>query len=127
MEFYFPTEQGEQLAFICAAVTAVIGLFIFLFPGPCLRLSAFQIGEVRPEGYGSVRAAGGQYVALGLTPILLAQDWFYMMLGLVLAGSAIGRLASFAFDRGLTVRNIAIFLLQVALSGGPLAYVFGYL
>jgi hypothetical protein len=127
MEFYFPTEQGEQLAFICAAITAVLGLVIFLLPGPCLRLSAFQIGEVRPEGYGSVRAVGGQYVALGVTPILLAQDWFYMMLGLVLAASAIGRLVSFAFDRGLTPKNIAIFLLQVVLSGGPLAYVFGYI
>lgn len=126
MELYFPTETGEQIAFIFSAVTAVLGLIIFLFPGPCLRLSAFHVGAVTPEGYGSVRAAGGQYVALGLTPILLAQDWFYMASGFVLAAGAAGRLVSFAFDRGLTPRNIAFFILQVVLATGPLAYVFGY-
>jgi hypothetical protein len=126
MELYFPTELGEQLAFIGAAATVLLGVFILLLPGAVLRLAAFQVGEVRPEGYGSVRAAGGQYVALGLLPILLAQDWFYMALGLVLAAGAAGRLVSFVFDRGFTLRNVLIFLLQVVLASGPLAYVFGY-
>jgi hypothetical protein len=102
------------------------GLIILLLPGPVLRLAAFQVGDVRPEGYGSVRAAGGQYLALGILPILLAQDWFYMALGTTLAVGAAGRLLSFIFDRGLTLRNILIFLLQVVLSAGPLAYVLGY-
>jgi hypothetical protein len=127
MEFYFPTEIGEQLAFIAAAATAVIGIIILLFPGPCLRFSAFQVGEIRPEGYGSVRAAGARYIGLGVLPILLAQDWFYMATGVVLALGAAGRLVSFFADRGLTPRNTLIFLLEVALSAAPLAYVFGYL
>jgi len=127
MELYFPTETGEQLAFVCAAATALIGLLILLFPGPCLRLSAFRVGDVTPEGYGSVRAAGAQYVGLGVVPIIFAQDWFYMVLGIVLGLGAFGRLVSFAFDRGATVKNTLIFLLQVVLSAGPLAYVFGYL
>ena len=126
MELYFPTELGEQLAFVAACVTALLGLVVLLLPGPALRLSAFQVGEVRPEGYGSVRAAGAQYIGLGTVPILLAQDWFYMMLGIVLALGAAGRLISFVFDRGLTPINILVFLLQVALATGPLAYVFGY-
>jgi len=45
----------------------------------------------------------------------------------VLGLGAFGRLVSFAFDRGATVKNTLIFLLQVVLSAGPLAYVFGYL
>ncbi len=127
MEFYFPTEMGEQVAFIGAAATAVVGLLIFFFPGPCLRLSAFQIGEIRPEGYGSVRSAGARYFGLGLLPILLAQDWFYMATGVVLALGAAGRLVSFFADRGLTSRNVVFFLLEVVLAAGPLAYVLGYL
>ncbi len=127
MEFYFPTEPGEQLAYLAACATAVLGLFILLLPGQVLRLAAFQVGEVRPEGYGSVRAAGAQYVALGLLPILLGQDWFYMALGIVLGLGAVGRLLSFVLDRGVTVRNGLILLLQVVLAAGPLAYVFGYL
>jgi hypothetical protein len=127
MEFYFPTEMNEQVAFIGCAATAVIGLLILVFPGMALRLSAFQVGEVRPEGYGSVRAAGGRYIGLGIVPILLAQDWFYMATGVVLALGAAGRLVSVLVDRGLTPQNIAFFLLEVALSAGPLAYVFGYL
>ncbi len=127
MELYFPTEFGEQLAFVGASATVLLGLLILLLPGSVLRLAAFQVGEVRPEGYGSVRAAGAQYTALGLLPILLAQDWFYMALGIAVGAGAFGRLVSFVFDRGLTVRNVSIFLLQVVLAAGPLAYAFGYL
>ncbi len=127
MEFYFPTELNEQVAFIGCAVTALIGLLIFLAPGPCLRLSAFQIGEVRPEGYGSVRAAGARYIGLGVLPVLLAQDWFYLATGVVLALGAAGRLVSFFVDRGVTPQNIAFFLLEGVLSAAPLAYVLGYI
>ena len=127
MEFYFPTELNEQVAFIGCAVTALIGLLILLFPAACLRFSAFQIGEVRPEGYGSVRAAGARYIGLGVLPILLAQDWFYLATGVVLALGAAGRLVSFFVDRGVTSQNIAFFLLEIALSAMPLAYVFGYI
>lgn len=125
MELYFPTELGEQLAFVCAAATAVPGLVAFLFPAFVLRLTAFQIGEVRPEGYASVRAAGAHHLGLGLTAIMLAQDWIYMVLGIALGFAATGRLVSCAFDRAFTLRNIAFFLLQVVLAAGPLAYVFG--
>lgn len=125
MELYFPTELGEQLAFVCAAATAVLGLVAFLFPAFALRLSAFQIGEVRPEGYASVRAAGAHHLGLGLTAVMLAQDWIYMVLGIAFGFAAIGRLVSCAFDRALTPRNMIFFLLQVVLAAGPLAYVFG--
>lgn len=127
MEFYFPTELNEQVAFIGCAATALIGLLIFLLPGTCLRLSAFQIGEVRPEGYGSVRATGARYIGLGVMPIMFAQDWLYMGTGVALAFAAVGRLVSILVDRGVTPQNIAFFLLEGVLSLAPLAYVFGYI
>ena len=126
MEFYFPSEIGEQVAFIGAAATAVLGLFILLLPGQVLRLSAFKVGEVRTEGYGSVRATGGRFLALGVLPILLAQDWFYLATGTVLAVGAAGRIVSLVLDRGFTLRNVLLCLLEVVLSAAPLAYVLGY-
>jgi hypothetical protein len=127
MELYFPTELGEQVAFICSAATALLGLLAFLLPAFALRLSAFQVGEVRPEGYAAVRAVGGHHLGFGLAAIMLAQDWIYMTLGIALAFAAVGRLLSAVLDRGVTFKNIAFFLLQVVLAGGPLAYVFGYI
>lgn len=123
MELYFPTELGEQVAFVCAAATALLGLLAFLLPATVLRLSAFQIGEIRPEGYAAVRALGGHHIGLGLAAIMLAQDWIYLTLAVALGCAAAGRLVSCALDRAFTLRNIAFFLLQVALAGGPLAYV----
>lgn len=127
MELYFPTELGEQVAFICAAATAALGFLVFLFPAVVLRLTAFQIGEVRPEGYAAVRSTGAHHLGFGLAAIMLAQDWIYMTLGIALGFAALGRLMSCVLDRGFTPRNIAFSLLQVALAGGPLAYVFGYI
>ena len=125
MELYFPTELGEQLAFVCAAATAALGLLALVFPASILRLTAFQIGEVRPEGYAAVRAAGAHHLGLGLTAIMLAQDWIYMVLGIALGFGVLRRLVSCVFDRAFTPRNIAFSLLQVVLAAGPLAYVFG--
>ncbi|CDZ52124.1 hypothetical protein [Neorhizobium galegae] len=127
MELYFPTELGEQVAFVCAAATAALGFLVFLFPAVVLRLTAFQIGEVRPEGYAAVRSAGAHHLGFGLAAIMLAQDWIYMTLGIALGFAALGRLLSCALDRGFTPRNMAFSLLQVVLAGGPLAYVFGYI
>ncbi|MCJ9672021.1 MULTISPECIES: DUF4345 domain-containing protein [unclassified Neorhizobium] len=127
MELYFPTEFGERVAFVCAAVTAALGLLVFLFPAFVLRLTAFQIGEVRPEGYAAVRSTGAHHLGFGVAAIMLAQDWIYMTLGIALGFAAVGRLLSCALDRGFTLRNAAFSLLQVVLAGGPLAYVFGYI
>ncbi len=127
MELYFPTELGEQAAFVCAAATAIIGLLVFLLPASALRLSAFQIGTIRPEGYAATRAAGAHHVGLGLAAIMLAQDWIYLTLGIAVGLAAFGRLVSCFTDRALTLPNVAIFLLQVVLAAGPFAYVFGYL
>jgi hypothetical protein len=126
MELYFPTELPEQLAFLGAALSALAGLLILALPAAALRLSGFAIGEVTPEGYGSVRSTGGLYLGLGLIAIFLAQDWTYLALGFAAAMGAVGRLISMIADRGLTLRSVALLLLQVVVSVLPLGYVFGY-
>ncbi|WP_377297383.1 DUF4345 domain-containing protein [Rhizobium sp. SGZ-381] len=126
MELYFPTELPEQLAFLGAALSALAGLFILLLPASALRLSGFAIGEVTPEGYGSVRSTGGLYLGLGVIAIFLAQDWTYLALGVAAAMGAFGRLFSMVADRGLTLRNGMLLLLQVVFAVLPLGYVLGY-
>ncbi|MDO1584042.1 AGROH133_08824 family phage infection protein [Rhizobium oryzicola] len=127
MDFYFPTELPERIAFIASALTAIIGLFILLLPAQSLRIAGFSVGGITGDGYGSVRSTGGLYLGLGLCAILLAQNWTYLALGASLSAAAIGRLLSMLFDRGLSPRNFALLLLQVALGALPLAYVFGYI
>jgi hypothetical protein len=126
VELYFPSELPEQLAFVSAAVVAVIGLLTLLFPAPMLRAAGFTTGEVGAEGFGAARSSGGLQSGLGLAALALAQDFTYLMLGSALAMAALGRLLSLLLDRGWTGRNVLALVLQLALASLPLGYVFGY-
>lgn len=126
MEFYFPTELPEQLAFVASAIAALIGLFLIVLPGTALRLGGFQVGQITPEGYGATRSTGGLYLGLPICALLFAQDFYYLMVGVTLGFSAVGRLLSLLLDRGLVVRNIALLVLQLLLAAGPLGYSLGY-
>ena len=125
MEFYFPSELPERLAFISAAVVAAIGLVAMLFPAPVLRAGGFTTGVVTAEGFGAVRSSGGLYLGLGLAALALAQD--YLVLGSALAFAALGRLLSLFLDRGVTARNLFVLMVQMVLAALPLGYVFGYI
>jgi hypothetical protein len=127
MDFYFPTEMPERIAFVSASITALVGLIIFLFPGFALRLAGFSVGGVTGNGYGATRSTGGLYLGLGASALLLAQNWTYLALAVSMGLAALGRLVSLVADRGLSPRNLVIILLQVALSAAPSVYVFGYL
>lgn len=126
MDLYFPTELPEQLAFFGAGATALIGLLLFLLPGQALKLGGFSVGEVTADGYAGVRSTGGSYLGLGLTALLLAQDWLYLAVGAAMGLSALGRLIAVIADRGATARNLGLMLLQVAIAALPLGYVLGY-
>ena len=58
MEFYFPTELGEQLAFGAAAFTALAGFIIMFAPGYAMRLFGMQVREGRRDGYAELRSMG---------------------------------------------------------------------
>ena len=127
MEFYFPTELGEQLAFCSAAFTALAGFVMMFAPGHALRLLGLQAREGRPEGYGEARSMGGFYLGFGVSAIMLAQDWIYMALGASFVMAAFARIISILSDRGSTLLNYLLLVVQVAIAALPLLHVFGFL
>ncbi|MBR0554182.1 DUF4345 family protein [Ciceribacter sp. L1K23] len=124
MEFYFPTELGERLAFIGAAGTVVFGLLIMLAPGLAMSFLGLQPREPRNQGFSEVRSTGGFYVGCGLSAILLAQDWIYLTLGAAFAFSAFARILSLMSDGANEMRNYLLLVVQIALAFLPLSYVF---
>jgi hypothetical protein len=91
MDFYFPTELGEQLAFGAAAFTAVVGFIIMFAPGYAMRLFGLAPRGERRDGYAEQRSMGGFYLGCGLSAIMLAQNWNYMALGAAFAMAAFAR------------------------------------
>jgi hypothetical protein len=127
MEFYFPTEMGEQLAFGAAAFTAVAGFIMMFAPGLAMRFFGLAPRGERREGFSEVRSMGGFYLGLGLAAIMLAQDWTYLALGAAFAMAAFARIISILSDRGSTMLNYLLLVVQAAVAALPLLHVFGFL
>ncbi len=126
MDFYFPTELGEQLAFAAAAFTALAGFVIMFAPGYAMRLFGLMPREGRRDSYAEQRSVGGFYLGFGLSAIMLAQDWTYMALGASFAMAAFARIISLLSDKGSTILNYLLLVVQIVLAALPLAYVFGF-
>ncbi|SIQ73871.1 hypothetical protein SAMN05880561_104137 [Rhizobium sp. RU33A] len=125
MEFYFPIELGEQLAFLAASVAALIGCFVLFAPGLTLKALALVPAEGRPEGLGAVRSIGGLIVGFAGTALLLAQPTVYLAFGAAVGLSAFGRVLSIMSDQGNTWRNLLLLVVQTVIASLTLAYVFG--
>lgn len=125
MEFYFPTELGEQLAFLSAATTSLIGCFILFAPGITLNILGLVRRDERPEGLGAARSVGGLMIGFSATAILLAQPIVYLAFGSALGLAAFGRVLSIMSDRGVTWRSVLFLVVEAVLASLPLAYVFG--
>ncbi|MDQ0456611.1 AGROH133_08824 family phage infection protein [Rhizobium paknamense] len=125
MEFYFPTEFGEQMAFTGAALTAFIGLVVMFAPGLILRFLGLVPLEGRNEGFGALRGGGGVLLGLGLSALLLAQPMVYLALGAALGLGCFGRILSILSDHGASWRNVLLLVVFLLLAALPLAYVFG--
>ncbi|MDI7862480.1 DUF4345 domain-containing protein [Rhizobiaceae bacterium n13] len=126
MEFYFPTEPGEQLAFAAAAVTAVLGLFMMFAPGLSFRFVGLEPREGRPDAFAEARSTmGGFYFGFGLAALLFAQPMVYLALGASFAMAVFGRILSIMSDRGSSLVNYFLLVVQAILAAMPLAYVFG--
>jgi hypothetical protein len=126
MEFYFPETFGEQLAFCAAAFTALAGFVIMFAPGYAMRLFGLQPRGERRDGFAEQRSIGGFYFGFGLSAIMLAQDFIYMALGAAFAMAAFARIVSLLSDRGGTMLNYLLLVVQVALAAMPLGYSFGF-
>lgn len=127
MEFYFPAQLGEQLAFGAAAFTAFAGFVMMFAPGLTFRFFRLQTREGRPSAYGEARSTiGGFYLGFGLAAILLAQPMVYFAFGASFALAAFARVLSLMSDRGSVAFNLLLLIVQVALAVLPLLYFFGW-
>jgi len=127
MEFYFPTERGEQLAYCAAGFTALVGLFMMFAPGLTFRLFGLQPKDGRLGGLAEARSTmGGFYLGFGLAAILLAQPMVYLALGASFAVAAFGRILAMMSDRGGVVRNLILLVVQIVLAALPLLYALGW-
>lgn len=125
MEFYFPTETGEQLAFASAAVTALIGLLILFAPGITLRMLGLGMMNGRREGLAAVRFAGGLLTGLGASVVMLAQPMLYLAYGAALAAGCFGLVLSILSDHSATWRTVLSTVVVGILAALPFVYVFG--
>ncbi len=128
MEFTLPTETGEQLAFGAAAFITLLGLMMMLAPGFCLNILGFDRPTTSTAPYSEMRSSlGGLYTGLGLSAILVAQPFVYFALGAAFSVAVFGRLLSILSDRGASLRNYLLVVVQTLLAFLPLAYFFGYI
>ena len=125
MDFYFPMEPGEQLAFISAVAACLMGCVALFAPGYALRLSGFASAEFTSTERGAVRSSGGLLIGFAGTALLLAQPMVYLAYGGALALAAFGRVLSILSDGPSKFRAKLLLVVEILLASLPLAYVFG--
>jgi len=127
--FPWPTTEGEWLAWSAAATTVVLGLILLFAPRISLRVLRLRPAEGHPEAVAAARATmAGFYLGLGLCCILLGPQLFlYMALGFCWLFTAFGRVVSMLSDRGNTLYNWTLLIVEMGLAALPLGHVFGIL
>jgi len=128
IEFYWPTTEGEWLAWSSALVTIVFGLILLFAPRLSLRILRLQTDPAHPEALSEVRGTmAGFYLGIGVVALLFAQPLIYLTLGAGWAFTAFGRIISAMSDRGLTMYNLVSVLIEILLAAGPLLYALGWI
>nr|WP_179759021.1 DUF4345 family protein [Hoeflea halophila] len=128
MEFYWPTSQGEWLAWSAALVTILFGLMLLFAPRISLKILRLQTAPDHPEAVSEARATmAGFYLGIGICAMLFAQPLIYLALGSGWAFTAFGRIISMLSDRGVTGFNLVSVVMEVLLAAGPLLYALGWI
>ena len=128
IEFYWPTTQGEWLAWSSALVTILFGLALLFAPRLSLRLLRLQTQPDHPEALSEARGTmAGFYLGVGICAMLFAQPLIYMTLGAGWAFTAFGRIISMMSDRGMTLYNLVSVVIEILLAAGPLLYALGWI
>lgn len=128
IEFYWPTTQGEWLAWSSALVTILFGLMFLFAPRLSLRILRLQTLPDHPEAVSEARATmAGFYLGVGICAMLFAQPLVYLALGGGWAFTAFGRIISMMSDRGVTFYNLVSVVIEVLLAAGPLLYGLGWI
>lgn len=126
IEFYWPTSQGEWMAWGSAVVTIVFGLMCLIAPRLSLRILRLQTLPDHPEAVSESRATiAGFYLGIGLCAVLFAQPLIYLALGAGWGFTAFGRIISMLSDRGVTLFNFISVLIEAVLAALPLLYGLG--
>ncbi len=128
MEFAFPWPYsfGEWLAWTCAVITILIGLFLLFAPETGLKLYRLQTLPDHPEAVATARAnMAGFYLGLGISCVLLAQPLLYLALGLSWALTGFGRLISMLSDDGNTLYNWIALAIEIVFALLALLFAFG--
>ena len=130
MEFAFPwpVTQGEWLAWISAAATALLGAILLFAPGLSFRLFRLAPKPERLEAYAAARAnMAGFYLGVGLCCLLLGpQPFLYLALGSSWLITAFGRIVSMMSDRGTGLSNWLWLAFDLVLAGLALAFALGF-
>lgn len=127
IEFYWPSTQGEWLAWSSAVITVMFGLMLLLAPRASLRILRLQTAPDHPEALSEARGTmAGFYLGIGLCALLFAQPLIYLALGAGWAFTALGRIVSILSDRGFTGFNIVSVAMEVVLAALPLLYGLGF-
>ena len=114
------------MAWSCAILTVLIGLFLLFAPTSGLRLYRLQTLPEHPEAVASARAnMAGFQLGLGLACVLLAQPLLYIALGLSWALTGFGRLVSMLSDDGNTLYNWISLAIEIILALAALLFAFG--
>jgi hypothetical protein len=127
MELYWPTSQGEWMAWLSAAITVMFGLILFFAPRVALKILRLQTKPERPEALSEIRGTfAGFYLGLGLSALVFAQPFLWIALGVSWGFTVFGRLISMMSDRGNTLYNWTWVIVELALAAGPLLFAFGF-
>ena len=128
IEFYWPTTQGEWLAWSSALVTILFGLMLLFAPRLSLKILRLQTLPDHPEAVSEARATmAGFYLGVGICAMLFAQPLVYLALGGGWALTAFGRIISMMSDRGVTFYNLVSVVIEILLAAGPLLYGLGWI
>lgn len=128
IEFYWPSSQGEWLAWSSAVMTVVFGLMLLVAPRASLRILRLQTAPDHPEALSEARGTmAGFYLGIGICALLFAQPLIYLALGAGWAFTAFGRIISILSDRGVTGYNLVSVVIEAVLAALPLLYGLGLL
>jgi len=126
--FYWPTSNGEWMAWSTAALTALFGLLFLFAPGISMKALRLQTTTDHPEAVAQIRGSlSGFHLGVGLCCMLFAQPLVYMTLGFCWLLTAFGRLVSMLSDRGNTIYNWISLIVELVLAALPLGFAFGFL
>ncbi len=114
-----PVNAGDWLSLASAVITALLGLYMMLFPRRALGLHDVDPEFIGLPAAGIARArAGGFHLGLGLAAIVLWQPLLFLALGAAWIFAAMGRFLALLIDTPARGRNAILLIIEAALAAG---------